>query len=106
MEVLDQVKEKVDTIVTEVKGNVSGVQTKAEEQYNKFIENYKVAIEKLKGEYAHQTTTLKGYQERLATKASKHFNAAEIKADIKEEVEFFTNEFKSGFERVKTSLKK
>jgi len=106
MEVLDQVKEKVENIVTEVKGNVTDVQVKAEEQYNKFIENYKVAVEKLKGEYEHQATTLKGFKERIAVKASKHFDAAAITADIKEEVELFSSELKSGVERIRTSFKK
>ncbi|MEZ5004230.1 MAG: hypothetical protein R2730_14460 [Chitinophagales bacterium] len=106
MEVLDQVKEKVEAVVTEVKENVTGVQGKAEEQYGKFVENYKSAAEKLKGEYAHQTTTLKGYKERLSTKFSKHFNTKEIVADLKEEVDFFKGEFKNNIERVKAAVKK
>jgi flagellar biosynthesis chaperone FliJ len=108
MEVLDQVKEKVENIVTEVKSNVTDVQVKAEEQYNKFIENYKVAVDKLKGEYTQQATTFQGFKERIAAKASKHkkFDAAAITADIKEEVELFTSELKSGVERLRTSFKK
>jgi FtsZ-binding cell division protein ZapB len=106
MEVLDQVKEKVENIVTEVKSNVTEVQGKAEAQYNKFIENYKVAVEKLKGEYEHQSAALKGYKERIAAKVGKPFDASTITTDIKEEVEFFSNELKNSVERLRTSLKK
>ncbi len=105
MEVLDQVKEKVEAVVTEVKENVTEVQGKAETQYGKVIENYKEAAEKLKGEYTHQSTSLQGYKERISTKFAKHFDSKAIAADVKEEVEFFTEEFKNTVERVKTALK-
>ena len=51
-------------------------------------------------------TTFTGYKERISTKLNKHFNGEEIVADLKEEVEFFSNEFKNSFERVKGAFTK
>jgi chromosome segregation ATPase len=106
MEVLDQVKETVENVVSDVKSNVSQVQEKAEDQMGKAKENYKSTVDALKGELNHQAQTLKGYQERISTKFNKHINTKEIVADLKEEVEIFTNELKSSVERIKEAFKK
>lgn len=103
MEILEQVKEQVNTVVNSLNENLAEVQTKAEAQYGKLLEKYDLTTEKLKGEYVHQSTAFKGYQERL-TEKFKNVNTATLLEDVKEEVAFFTTEFKNNIERLKASM--
>ena len=106
MEVLDQVKERVEQLVEDVKLNTTEVQGKTQETLEMMKENYNTAIATVREEFANSSTTLKGYQERLSTKFNKHFNGEELVADIKEEVDFFSNELKDSVGRIKEAFNK
>lgn len=110
MEVLDQVKERVETLVNDVKENIpsdlSNAQGKAEEVYGKVVDNTQSVFGALKNELSTQSGTLKTYQERISAKMNKHFNREELIADVKEEFQFFTGEVKDSVERIKTAITK
>lgn len=106
MEVLDQVKDRVEKLVDEVKTGTNEVQGKAQERMEKVRENYKTAVEALKGEIEQSSVTFKGYQERISTKMKKHFNGKELVADIKEEVDLFSKELKDSVGRIKAAFQK
>ena len=110
MEVLDQVKETVENLVNDVTSNLSGVQEKAEEGYEQVVDNAKSAWSSIKDELDGQSDHLNEYRERISDKFNKHlskdFNREELVSDLKEEVQFFSNELKSSVERIKESFNK
>lgn len=109
MEVLDQVKETVENIVNDVSTNFSGVQEKAEMNIEKVRSNAMTAWSSIKDELTNQSSHMKEYSDRITSKFNKHFkefNRETLVNDVKEEVEFFSNEMKSSVERVKAGFAK
>ena len=88
----EKIQDAVKTFVNEAKQNIETTKTQVTETYDQVVVAAKEEIE-------IQKNSLGTYQERIQSKLKKNFDKDTIVADVKEEVEFFSNEFKTVFDR-------
>ena len=88
----EKIQDAVKTFVNEAKQNIETTKTQVTETYDQVVVAAKEEIE-------IQKNSLGTYKERIQTKLKKNFDKDTLVADVKEEVEFFSNEFKTVFDR-------
>lgn len=88
----EKIQDAVKTFVNEAKQNIETTKTQVTETYGQVVVAAKEEIE-------IQKNSLGTYQERIQSKLKKNFDKDTLVADVKEEVEFFSNEFKTVLER-------
>lgn len=88
----EKIQDAVKTFVNEAKQNIETTKTQVTETYDQVVVAAKEEIE-------IQKNSLGTYKERIQTKLKKNFDKDTLVSDVKEEVEFFSNEFKTIFDR-------
>lgn len=90
----EKIQDAVNTFVSEAKQNIEATKTQVTDTYEQVVTAAKEEIE-------IQKTAFGSYKERIQTKLQKNFDKDSLVSDVKEEVEFFSNEFKTVFDRNK-----
>jgi gas vesicle protein len=88
----EKIQDAVNTLVAEAKSNVETTKEQVTSTYNEVVAAAKEEIEL-------QKTAVSTYKERIQALVSKDFNKDVIVEDVKGEVAFFGNEFKSTLNR-------
>ncbi len=85
----EKIQDAVNSLVEETKVNFEKTREQVVDSYNK-------AVAELKDEFETQKVSFSSYKERLT---GKNFEVKNLPNAVKEEVEFFSNEFKSVLSR-------
>lgn len=88
----EKIQDAINTFVAEAKSNVESTKEQVSATYTEVVTAAKEELEL-------QKTAVSTYKERIQALVAKDFNKDVIVEDVKGEVEFFGNEFKSTFNR-------